>query len=197
MTITRLDARQSIVRDTLTQLAADAANVELDNIARSADSELTMPLRLKQTYPVANLVLNIGNILVTNPEHSRKRTIQPIGGLIPSFTSGTVTLSSTGGGSATPSAGSALSLGMSASQFMKIGVNLISDGTLVLTSGTPGASLAVATIPAPVGLSIGYLVVRTDVSNNVQNILDSDIYQYSGGGGGGGLSGYARIFLNQ
>jgi hypothetical protein len=182
MTVTKFDGRQTIIRDTLTQLAANASGVELDNIARSADSELTMPLRMTRTYPTANLLLNIGAISVTNPEHSRTRTIQPIANTIPTFTGGTVTLSSTGGGSATPSTGFALGLGMSASQFMRIGINLSNTGLFVLTKGTAGASYAASGMPTIINsaYAIGYLVVRTDGSNNVQNVLDTDIYQYEG-----------------
>lgn len=197
MTKVLTDLRQLRSRDTLTQISPNTSGVQADAIVRSIDSELDMPLRMRQTYPTANLVLNIENITLTNPLTLRNKTIPPINNVLPVFTSGTITIDTTGAGNATPSIGSAFALGMTASRFLKIGVNLLSNGSLVLIPGTIGASLAAATNPAMVGFAIGYFVVRTDGSNNTQTILNSDIYQYVGGGGGSGNSGYARIFLSQ
>ena len=84
---------------------------------------------------------------------------------------------------------------MTASQYMKLGINITSTGVLILLAGTPGASLAAATTPAAISgtFAIGYVVVRTDGSNNVQNVLNSDIYQYVGGGGGSGTGNASTI----
>lgn len=179
---TRPDIRQSISRDFLDQvLATDpgATGKQVDAVLRSFNNEVTPPLRMKQTT-VANRVLNIGAITVTNPDTSRVRTVVPIHGLLPTFTSGTVTLDATGAGNATPSVGSLIALAMTASQFMKIGVSLNSSGQLVLSKGTAAGSLAAAGAPAALSdnHAVGYFVARTDGSNNVQNVLDSDIYQY-------------------
>jgi hypothetical protein len=79
---------------------------------------------------------------------------------------------------------------------LKVGINLDAVGNMTLTAGTAAGSLAAAS--APPGISntfgIGYFVLRTDGSNNVANILTSDLYQYMGGGGSGG-SGNANSFL--
>lgn len=189
---TKTDIRQFISRDTLTRTTG-AAGSQLDAVIRALESEITPPLALSATG--ANRVLTIGNITVTNPSTSLKRTVPPISNLLPAFTSGTVTMSATGAGTATPSVGSAVSLGMTASQFMRIGVSIDPTGTLLLTKGTAAASLAAAGTPAvPSGLfAIGHVVVRTDGSNNVANVLVSDIYQYVGGGGGSGSGSGSSI----
>lgn len=191
---TQFDIRQSISRDTLDQIAAHETNKQCDDLIRSIDSELTSPLRLQQAYP-ASLVLHIGAASVTNPETGRVRTIAPINGVIPSFSGGTVTFDSTGAGNATPSVGSAIALGMSASQFLKISINVDSSGNIVLAKGAPGASAAAATMPANVSgtQSAGFYIVRTDGSNNVENVTNAYIYQYGAESGGGGSGGTGEL----
>lgn len=190
---TRSDARQIISRDFLDQVLATApgpTGKELDDVLRSINEELTPPFRMMPSNP-NDLVITVENINVINPETSRNRTIPPINNLLPTFTSATVTLGGTGAGNATPSVGSALALGMSASQFMRIGINIDALGSITLTKGTPGASLAAATTPPTVsGLFwVGHFVARTNGSNVTQVIRNQDTYQYVGGGGGGGGAG--------
>ena len=191
------DVRQLIYRPAAPRITAAAGSAG-DTIITALNSEVTPPLAL-QASTTPDLILNVGNITVTNPSSGLNRSIPPILNLLPTFASGTVTLSASGSGTATPSGGSAVNLSMTASQYLKLGVNITSTGVLTLLAGVPGASLAAATVPASVGgtFAIGYLVVRTDGSNNVQNVLNSDIYQYVGGGNGSGTGTYARIFLNQ
>lgn len=196
MTLTRPDARQIIDRDTLDRITG-TSNSLLDLVLRALNVEVTPPFAMNQsTSP--NLVLNIGNITKTNPSTSINRTVPPINNLLPAFTSGTVTMGATGAGNATPSVGAALSLGMSANQFLKIGINITSTGSITLTKGTPSGTLAGATVPLTVDntFAVGFVVVRTNGSNNVQNVLNSDVYQYIGGGSGSSTSGYAKIFIN-
>lgn len=192
---TKLDARQTISRDTLAQLAT-ATGTELDNLLRSINAEVTPPLVLTENTP-ADLIVNIGAITVSNPETSRTKSITPISNLIPTFAGGTVTLDATGAGNATPSSGNAIALGMSASQFLKLGISLDANGDLVLQAGTAGASEAAATNPpiVPNTHAIGYIVVETDGANNVQNLEATDIFQYFGSGGGGSGSGNANSDL--
>ena len=82
----------------------------------------------------------------------------------------------------TGTAGFALPFAMGASQYLKIGLHLTSAGTVVLSRGIVGASLAAATtapsIPSTFG--IGYVVLRTDGSSNVSNVLSDDVYQNLG-----------------
>ena len=180
---TKLDARQVISRDVLDQIAATGA--ELDNILRSINSNDTAPLSL--SVAGTNRIVNIGSIFVTNPETNKNKTIPTISNVLPAFTSGTVTAPATGSGTITVSAGTSLVIAMTSSQFLKIGINIDNLGNISLTAGTAGASLAAATAPAAVAntFSPGYVVLRTDGSNNMANILSSDLYQYVGGGGGG------------
>jgi len=195
---THFDIRQSISHDTLDQLVTTTGK-EVDDILRSVNSELTPLLRMVPANPGASLILNIGAISAANPETSRNRVIPPINNLLPTFASGTIMLSGTGAaGTATPSVGAVLNFVMAASQYLKIGVHLDATGNLLLTSGTPAGTLAGASA-APVAsgtYAIGYLVVRTDGSNAIQNIASSDVYQYVGGGTGSGAGGASLLDPN-
>lgn len=192
---TKIDARQVIDRDLLNRITG-ASGSQTDTIVAALNSEITPPLAFSVTG--VNRVVTIGNISVTNPSTNLNRSVPPIANLIPAFTSGTITLDPTGAGTATPSVGVALALGMIASRFMRVGINIDSLGLLTLTKGIQATTLAAASTPeVPSGLfGIGHIVVRTDGSNNVANVLTSDLYQYVGGGGGSGAGNYARIFMN-
>lgn len=175
----KTDLRQTRSRDTLSRTTG-AADSQGDLIVKNLNSEVTPPLALSASNPVSRVV-NIGAINVSNATTGLTKTIQPIAETMPTFTGGTITLPSSGGGSATPSVGSTLSLSMTSSQFLKLGVNINSAGSLVLTKGTAGASAAAATLPAtaPGSLALGYILVQTDGSNNVQNISGSGLFEYS------------------
>jgi len=178
---TQPKTRQIVSQDTHDQLVT-AAGAELDNILRSVNSALTSPLDMSCTG--TNRVVNVGAGTIANPETSKNRTIPTITDGLLSFTSGTITLPGSGTGSAVASPGSSLVLTMAANQFVKIGVNMAQNGTMSLTQGTAAGTLAGATSPAAVaGLySVGYIVARTDGSNNVQNVLASDLYQFTSSG---------------
>ena len=197
----RFDSRQTVSRDQLEQLVntPSGLNKELDDILRSIDGELTVPFVMRETDPTADLVLNIGGIELTNTDTGRNRTIPPISNVLPTFTSGTVTAGATGADNLVPSAGSLISISMSASQFKKFGVSIDPNGDIVLQGGTAGASVALATNPplVPNTHSVGYFIIETDGSNNVQNIEATDIYQYVGGGAGGSGSGDASTVLTR
>lgn len=184
---TKPDARQIISRDTLTQIANNAANKELDDLFRSIDSELANPLRMLPTA-TPNRTVNIQNILVTNPEHGRRRTIPPISNLIPTFVSGTVTLPAASGGNITNNTGGpAVVLTLATSEFLKVGLNLNALGQIQITLGLAGATEALATAPAvPTNtFAIGYIVAE-NIGGTIQNVTNARIVQYEGGGGGGG-----------
>lgn len=182
----QFDARQTISHDTLDQIAA-AADKQLDDLLRSISSELTMPLRMTPSS-TPDLTLSIGAISVQNPETSRNRTIPTISNTLPAFTSGTVVLPASAGGTITVTPGDNQTLTMSNSSFIKVGINLDANGNIALSFGIEGASEAAATVPPAINntFGIGYIVVETDAGGNVQNIEGSDIFQYMGGGGGGG-----------
>jgi len=196
---TRIDSRQSRQRALLDQMALNT-DVKLDNLLNLINDELQPPLRLRQSNP-DSLVLNLDAISVTTLDgsegHSRTKTIQPINGVLPTFTPGTVTFPSAGGGSgAITASGPTLAASynlpvLTAGQWLKVLFALNSDGQVALTFGTPGASEAAAGFPdIDTGtLPIGYISLNTNGSNVVNNITGSRVYQFTGGGGGSGGTG--------
>ena len=183
---TKGDDRQWIHRGTELPRITGATDSEGDNIIDAIDSELTPPLELKETG-TPDLVLNIGNIVVSNPETSLTRTIPPIVGLLPTFASGTVTFPAASGGNAVPSSGNNIVITVASGNFLKVGIYLEGDGDIFLLAGTEGASETAATQPAAVDdtFFIGYVVLE-NVGGTIQNITNARIYQFIGGGGGGG-----------
>lgn len=178
--ISKFDARQTISKDLLDQLTI-ASGVELDNILRAINSNVTYPLKLSATG--LDRITSIGSIFVTNPETSKNRTIATILNTIPNFLGGTITAPVGGVGTITVSPGVNLAISMAANEFLKIGINMNSVGLIYLTAGLVGSSLVLATPPPGISdtFSVGYMVLRTDGSNLIQNTLASDIYQYDGG----------------
>ena len=98
---TKIDARQSRQRAQLDQLSLNS-DVKLDILLNLVNSELTPPLRLRQANP-STLSLNIDPVAVTTSSgtegHLRTKTIQPINGVLPTFTGGSITFPGTSGGS--------------------------------------------------------------------------------------------------
>jgi len=193
---TKQDSRQWIHKLALNRLSK-AVDPEGDNIIASIDSELTPPLEM-QASSTPDLVLNLGAIMLQNSETDRFRTIPPISNLLPTFAGGTVTFPATSGNPIVTSAGDDPTLTISNDSFLKMGVFLDPLGNIVLQPGTEGASLAAATNPPLVSSThpMGYVVVRT-VGAAVQNVEDSDIYQYVGGGAGGSGSGDASSIITR
>jgi hypothetical protein len=158
-----------------------------------------MPLRMRaDSTPSKNL--NIGAIEVQTIDGSdgtgRKRTIQPISNLLPSFTAGYMTFPAASGGSITATGftfQSAYTLTVSSGNYIKVMVALSSLGQVVLSFGTEGASEAAATLPVALSgtLALGYVVLQ-NVGGVIQNVTDSNIRQFSGGGGGGGSGASAK-----
>lgn len=171
--------------------ATNTVPVELDNVLNALNSEVTPLLELKPSA-TPNLVVSVGALSATNPETGAKRVIPPISNLLPVFTGGTITFPSASGGSATPSAGTAIVITISVGNFLKVGISLTAAGNLVLQSGAQGATEALATAPAlvPNSFAIGYVVLQ-NVAGTIQPITAARIYQYVGGGAGGSGSGNA------
>jgi len=189
---TNLDNRQSRQRSVLDQLS-NSTDLKLDTILNLVNDELTMPLRLRADSS-PSLRLNIGAIQIQTIDGAtgtgRKRTIQPINNLLPSFTPGFITFPSTSGGSITASGfslQSAYTLTVSAGNYIKVLVALNGQGQVVLTFGAQGVSESAATLPPALSgtLALGYVVLN-NVAGVIQNVSDSNIYQFMGGGGGGG-----------
>jgi len=161
---------------------------QLDNLLRSINSELTQPLRLTPNS-TPNLIVNVGNITVTNPETSRSRTVPPISNTTPAFTTGTITFPAATGGNIVPSSGATVALVCPSGQFTRVGISLNAAGQLTITQGTAGASFAAATAaPIPSNtLPIGFIAVH-NTGGTIDNITNAMIYTF-GSGGGAGSSG--------
>ena len=63
MTISKFDARQTISKDLLDQIA-NATGIELDNILRALNSEVSPPLRMSASTP-ADLILNVDSMNIS------------------------------------------------------------------------------------------------------------------------------------
>lgn len=195
---TKTRSRQLISIDFLDQLIpADpgTSGTEIDDLLRSINEELTMPLRMVPNNPGNDRVININSIFITNPETGRNKTIPTISNSLPNFTSGTVTLPASSGGTVTVSPGTNGTLTLSSGNFIKMGVSLDSSGQLSVQFGTEGASVAAATAPPPISgtFSLGYIVIE-NVGGTIQNVENADIYQYVGGGDSG-AGGWAKTFI--
>lgn len=171
--------------------ATQTAPTELDNVLAALNSEVTPLLELKPSA-TPNLVVSVGPLSATNPETGAKRVIPPISNLLPNFTGGTVTFPANTGGSATPSAGTPITITLGVGNFLKVGISLTAAGNLVLQAGAQGTSEALATAPAlvPNSFAIGYVVLQ-NVGGTIQPITAARIYQYIGGGAGGSGTGNA------
>jgi hypothetical protein len=183
---TRIDSRQSRQRAALDQLSLNT-DVKLDTLLNLNNDEITMPLRLRQANPTT-LQLFIDAISVQTSDsgegHLRTRTIQPISGVLPSFTSGNLTFPGTSGGSITATGltlAAAYTLTVTSGNWIKVLVQLNTSGQIVLSFGTAGASETAATLPTPVAdaLSIGYVSMQ-NVAGTIQNVNGSRIYQFTG-----------------
>lgn len=185
---TKFDARQSISRDTLDQLAT-SANKQVDDLLRSINSELTMPVRMKASSP-ADYVLSISNVNVSNPNTSRKRTLAHIGQFVTSFISGIVTFPSVSGGNITFSTGGStpVPLVCTVGNVVKVLIFLDGQGNLGAIVGAQAGSEAAAVVPSPRGgtLSIGYLVMFNS-AGTISTVNNTNIYQFVGASSGGGL----------
>jgi hypothetical protein len=198
---TRLDTRQVISRDALDQIAT-VTDKKLDDLLRSINSELTMPLRMVAS-PTPNLVVNIESIFVSDSTDGtgRTRTIPTISNMLPNFTGGTVTLPAdiaTGTVTVSPGTNNTISGILSNGNFIKMGISLSATGNLSVQFGSEGATVTAATIPPNINnaFNIGYIVVEADGSGNIQVVENSDIFQYVGGSGNGGSSNINEDFIN-
>jgi hypothetical protein len=161
-----------------------------------------MPLRLRASSPAPDRKIYIGSIEVQTLDGStgtgRRRTIQPIGSLMPSFTAGYLELPSSSGGSITSDQGagwfqSSYTLTVASNQYIKIMIALSNQGKVVLTFGAPGASEAATTMPIALSgsLPIGYITAYNS-SGTIQSVSDLNIRQFTSGGGGGGAGASSK-----
>lgn len=193
---TRVDARQSVSRDTLGQLT-NSAGVEVDNILRSINSELTHSLVMRAAS-TPNRTFTIGPLFISNTETSTRHSISPIGGtVLPANTLTTITFPALSNGALITISGDyilegAPTLTIPASQFIKASINISATAEVRINFGTAGVSEAAATLPASqAGYStLGYVVLSADAGQNTQNVSGANIITYVGGGGSGGFAGF-------
>lgn len=187
MSITNLDIRQSETRTLQDQLNSGAIT-RMDATLASINNELTAPGRLiAQATPT--LVVSVNPSKVTNPNTGKNRVLPLIDNTLVSFLGGTLTFPSTSGFvTSTPGASYGITIG--ASQFVAVLVSLSSAGQLTLVVGTATASLATVIVPGTGSsdLPLGYVIVQSDGSGNIQNVTNAMLYQFVGGGSGGGSS---------
>jgi len=105
MANTKFDARQTISRDLLPQLAS-ATGKELDDLLRAIDTDISVPLRLDASNP-ADLIVTLGTgSTVINPINNRKKIAPHIGGVLPNYAAAeTITFPAASGGTITFSQG--------------------------------------------------------------------------------------------
>lgn len=178
----RMDIRQTETRVLQDQLNV-IATAGLDSTLASANSELTPVLRLQANNP-STLVINVQNSVIENPNTSVNRSIGPISGVVPSFSSGTITFPSADGGNITASTGGSTVLNCPTGQYVKVIIALDNSGNLLTVCGTPNASSSAAQVPPPplIALPIGYALIQ-NISGTIQNIVNSRIYQFPGSSG--------------
>lgn len=174
---TKFDSRQVISLDTLDQLTGGLADIELDNILRSADSDLTSLLKLSTD---GALTISVGASTKVNPETTYTVSLPPINGVIPDFTSGTVDIPAVTGGSVTVTPGSAVTLTLSVNSYIKMGIHLEDSGNLLVNFGTESATVSDTGAPPslPNSMAIGYAILSSDGVGNIGNVSTSAVYQY-------------------
>lgn len=183
------DVRQSEARSILQQLFPYANLQTLDTLLSSIDQSLQPPLRAEASDP-NDLIVTIGPAVVANSVSGRNNSISFINNTIPDFTSGTVTFPSTDGGTITVSPGTNGTLTLPSGEYAKVLLSLDQSGNLAVTVGTSDPVLANTLVPSPTinTLPFAYLVLFNS-GGTVQNIAQTDIYQFTGGGGGSGSGG--------
>ena len=192
---TLTSARQIVDRDILSEIFPYIPGQLLDELLRSIDKDLTVPLRVDASS-TPNLVVTIGPSVVNNTVSGRQKSIPHIQNQLPIFTSGTITFPSADGGTITVSPGSNVTLNCPSNEYVKILISLDSTGNLVVTQGTANAVESSALVPFPVSntLPVSYISLFNN-AGTIQNIAQSKIFQFSGGGGGGSgtpQSGFAQ-----
>ena len=180
---TLFDTKQTSSRSALDQLSP--IDTDLHDILESINSELTTPLRMRAT---AALVVTVDAIAPVNPETGRKRSIPPIAGSLPAFSSGTITIPAANNNNITTNTSAeVLLINIPDGDYIRVGVHLSNNGELSFTSGVNDSVLADATTPPPIsaGFFIGEFWIQ-NIGGTIQNITDANLTQYAGGGGSGG-----------
>jgi hypothetical protein len=184
----KINARQIISSDVLSKIAL-AAGTTVQDLLKSLNSESTSPFQILADSP-SDLGVTIGSSRVKNPITNLTHTVSPLAGDVPLFTSGTIVFPATSGGTAVVTPGNNSIITVASGQWIKATVYLDATLSLNILTGTAGASEALATTAAaPSGtIGIGYISLQ-NVGGVIQNITNSNIYQFVGTGSGTGGSG--------
>lgn len=184
------DSRQIVNRAVLQELFPNIGNQTLDVLMASINSDVTPPLKVDATSS-PSLVVNVGPAIVPNAQSNRNKSISFIDNTIPTFNGGTVTFPSANGGTISTSTGQTYTLNLPVGDFAQELFLLDSAGNILVVIGTPSATLGGAVVPAPMNGTLPFAYVTLhNIGGVVQNITQSNIYQFvTGGGGSGGAVG--------
>ena len=183
---TLTSARQLVYRGILQEIFPYITDQTLDVLLSSINQDLDVPLRTDASS-TPNLVVTVGPSVVNNTVSGRQKSIPFINNTIPSFTSGTVTFPSSDGGNIVASTGATLAISCPSSNYVQVLISLDSSGNLQLAQGASNTVLSSALVPTPLpnDLSICYVTIFNS-GGTIQNIIQSNIFQFGSGGGSGG-----------
>lgn len=191
--LTKPNARQIVSRDVLQMLAPHLSESQLDSLLRSINADVQPPCRLDASS-TPDLIVTVAGAQVSNPESNRQHSMSHVGNTVPLFASGTITFPAADGGSIVPSVGSSITLNCPVGQYVKILVSMDAGSNLVLSQGSSDTVEADALVPPPnpTATPIGWVGLH-NTGGVIDNIIQSKIYQFSGGGGSGSAqSGFAQ-----
>lgn len=184
-----IDTRQLVNRAILQELFPWAGSKTLDVLLSSISQDLTPPFKIDANSP-ASLVVNIGPSSVLNSISGRNKSASFLGSAIPIFSSGTVTFPSSSGGNIVASPGGSTPLTLPSGDYVQVLLAIDESNNLNIVVGTPNAVLANALVPSPNASTqpFGYVTVFNN-SGTIQNVTQSNCYQFYGSGSGSGSGG--------
>lgn len=176
MPITKLDIRQVETKVLQDQLNANAVT-GMDSTLASVNSELQVPGRMIAAA-APSLVVNVGPGTVVNPNTGKNRVFPAISGTTLNFPGGTITFPPVSG-SIVVSPGTGGSITIGSNEFVAVLVQIDATSQMVLSIGAPAASLAAVIVPSGnfTDLTLGYIIVESNGAGQIQNIINSMIYQ--------------------
>lgn len=184
-----LDDRQIVNRAVLQQIYPYISQRTLDVLMASINFDLTPPLSVTADNP-ADLTINVGPAIVNNTESNRNKSMGFVGAGIPSFSGTTVTFPSASGGNITTAQGKSFPLTLPSGDFVQILLSMDTSGFVEVNIGSPNAVEANALVPTPNGSNLPFAYVTLqNISGTIQNVTQSNIFQFSGSAGSGSGSG--------
>ena len=181
---TRLDIRQSRLLDTLNQLI-NTTGAQGDTILRAINDELTPLLRLSATN---SLTVTVSSAQTLNSNTNKNRNIPLVNGGLVTFAGGSITFPATSGGAivftgstGATSSGPTVTCGTSNYVDVMFMVGTTGLSAIVGTAvGTTGALVIPVSSTKDI-YHVGYIQLH-NVGGTIQNVTQSDVYQFSGGG---------------